>query len=113
MLDAEPSWLCVPKSINPIMNALILLAQAGAGGPVQEIARTFGVDWPHLIAQMISFGIVCILLHRFAYRPVLAMLEKRRAENSPGRANTDKIKAEMAKTETARQTVPAQANFPA
>ena len=37
------------------------------GGQVERIARTFGVDWPHLIAQIISFGIVCALLYWLAY----------------------------------------------
>ncbi len=92
------------------MNGLIMLAAAGGGGPVQEIARTFGVDWAHLIAQIISFGIVCVLLHRFAYRPVLTMLETRREEIAEGLANAEKIKAELARTEAQRQEVMAQAN---
>jgi F-type H+-transporting ATPase subunit b len=92
------------------MNGLIMLAEAGGGGPVQAIARTFGVDWAHLIAQIISFGIVCVLLHRFAYRPVLAMLESRREEIAQGLANAEKIKAELARTEAQRQEVMAQAN---
>jgi F-type H+-transporting ATPase subunit b len=92
------------------MNGLILLAQAGGGGQVQEIARTFGVDWAHLIAQIISFGIVCFLLHRFAYRPVLAMLESRRKEIAQGLANAEEIKAELARTATQRQEVMTQAN---
>jgi len=77
---------------------------------VQEIARTFGVDWAHLIAQIISFGIVCLLLHRYAYRPVLAMLEARRQEIAEGLANAEKIKAELARTEAQRQEVMTQAN---
>ena len=92
------------------MNGFILLAQAGGGGQVQEIARTFGVDWAHLIAQIISFGIVCVLLHRYAYRPVLAMLAARREEIAQGLANAEKIKAELARTETQRQEVMTQAN---
>jgi F-type H+-transporting ATPase subunit b len=92
------------------MNGFILLAQAGGGGPVQEIARTFGVDWAHLIAQIISFGIVCVLLHRYAYRPVLAMLAARREEIAQGLANAEKIKAELARTEAQRQEVMTQAN---
>jgi F-type H+-transporting ATPase subunit b len=92
------------------MNGFIILAQAGGGGPVQEIARTFGVDWAHLIAQIISFGIVCVLLHRYAYRPVLAMLESRRQEIAQGLANAEKIKAELARTEAQRQEVMTQAN---
>jgi F-type H+-transporting ATPase subunit b len=92
------------------MNSFILLAQAGGEGQVQAIARTFGVDWAHLIAQIISFSIVCALLYRYAYRPVLAMLEARREEIAEGLANAEKIKAELARTETQRQEVLAQAN---
>jgi len=92
------------------MNGFILLAEAGGGGPVQEIARTFGVDWPHLIAQIISFCIVCALLYKFAYKRVLAMLEERRKEIAQGLANAEKIKAELARTEAQRQDVMAQAN---
>ena len=92
------------------MNTLVLLAQAQGGGPIQEIARQFGVDWPHLIAQMISFGIVCALLYKFAYRRVLAMLEQRRQQIAEGLANAEKIKAELARTEAQRQETLAQAN---
>ena len=37
----------------------LMLQQEAVGGPVEKIARTFGVDWPHLTAQLISFAIVC------------------------------------------------------
>jgi F-type H+-transporting ATPase subunit b len=89
---------------------LLLLAQSGGGGQIQEIAETFGVDWSHLIAQTISFCIVAALLYRFAYHPVLAMLEKRRKQIADGLAAAERSKAELAKTETERQHVIAQAN---
>ena len=92
------------------MNALVLMAEAGSSGQIEQIARTFGVDWPHLIAQMISFGIVCFLLYRFAYGPVLRMLADRRRLIAESLANADKVKAELARTETQRQEVMAQAN---
>jgi F-type H+-transporting ATPase subunit b len=92
------------------MNGLIMLAAAGGEGPVQEIARTFGVDWSHLIAQIISFGIVCALLYKFAYKRVLAMLEERRREIEEGLANAEKIKAELARTEAQRQEVMTEVN---
>jgi F-type H+-transporting ATPase subunit b len=92
------------------MNFSVLLAEASGGGPVQEIARTFGVDWPHLIAQIISFGIVCALLYKFAYKRVLQMLAERRQEITESLANAEKIKAELARTETSRQEVMLQAN---
>src|SRR5262250_950156 len=92
------------------MSPVILLVVQATGGQVGKIARTFGVDWPHLIAQIISFGIVCALLHKFAYRPVLQILETRRTQIAEGLANTEKIKVELARTEAQRQEVLAQAN---
>jgi F-type H+-transporting ATPase subunit b len=70
---------------------------------VQQVADTFGVDWPHLIAQIISFSIVCILLYKFAYKRVLTMLEERRQRIAEGLANAEKSKAELAKAEAQRQ----------
>ena len=92
------------------MNALVLLAAASSDGQIQQIARTFGVDWSHLIAQIISFCIVCLILYRFAYRPVLKMLEERRQQIAQGLANTEQIRAELARTEAQRQVVMDQAN---
>jgi len=92
------------------VNALVLMAQAETSGQIEQIARTFGVDWPHLIAQMISFCIVCFLLYRFAYGPVLRMLADRRRLIAESLANADKVKAELARTETQRKEVMAQAN---
>jgi F-type H+-transporting ATPase subunit b len=87
------------------MNAFIFLAAAESEGQVAQIARTFGVDWVHLGAQIISFGIVCAVLYKFAYGPVLKMLEQRREEIALGKVNADKIKAELDKTEAQRKEV--------
>src|SRR5258707_7029906 len=77
---------------------------------IEQVARTFGVDWPHLIAQIFSFSIVCVLLYLFAYKRVLTMLEERRQRIAEGWANAEKSKAELTKTETQRQEVLNQAN---
>jgi len=92
------------------MNALTLLAVVQGDGQVAQIARTFGVDWTHLVAQIISFSIVCAVLHKFAYKRILAMLELRREQIRQGIANAEKIKTELDKTETQRQEVMAQAH---
>lgn len=82
------------------MSSLAMLTELQGGGQVEKITTTFGVDWPHLLAQIVSFSIVCALLYRFAYRPILKMLEERRRQIAQGIANTEKIKSELAKTET-------------
>src|SRR5215470_19222327 len=95
------------------MHAVALLVTAGGGGQVEQIASTFGVDWTHLVAQIISFCIVCIVLQRFAYKPVLKMLEGRRQQIAQGLANAEKIKTELARNEDQRQGVLDNANIEA
>jgi F-type H+-transporting ATPase subunit b len=92
------------------MDRLLLLGLGDAGGQVEQIARRFGVDWTHLVAQIVSFCIVSFLLYRFAYRPVLKMLEVRRLQIAQGLANAEKIRAELAKTEAQRREVIAEAS---
>ena len=72
---------------------------------VTRIASTFGVDWTHLGAQIISFSIVCAVLYALAYKPILRMLEARRAQIAAGLANAEKIKAELARIDSERREV--------
>ena len=81
--------------------------------PVDQIVRTLGVNWPHLIAQTISFIIVAGALTFFAYKPILNVLDERRRRIAEGLANAEKIKQELARTEAARQEVLNQANLQA
>jgi F-type H+-transporting ATPase subunit b len=83
------------------------------GNVVQEIATQFGFNTHHFIAQVISFAIVAFLLHRFAYKPILQVLEERRQRIAEGLANADRIKAELTKTEASRQEILNQANLQA
>ena len=91
------------------MLALAVQVTAESGGQVGQIARTFGVDWVHLGAQMISFGIVCGVLYALAYKPILRILEARRQQIAGGLANAEKIKAALARIEVERQDVLTQA----
>jgi F-type H+-transporting ATPase subunit b len=95
------------------MIAFFLLAAQDGDGQIAQIARTFGVDWPHLGAQIVSFAIVCAVLYKFAYGPILKMLDERRQQIAQGQANAEKIKAELDRTEFQRQEVLAQAHISA
>jgi F-type H+-transporting ATPase subunit b len=87
------------------MHVFALQAVAEGGGQIESIARTFGVDWTHLIAQSISFAIVCAILYALAYTPILKMLQVRREQIAAGLANAAKIKAELARIEVERHEV--------
>jgi F-type H+-transporting ATPase subunit b len=75
----------------------------------QDVTKTFGVDWQHFIAQCISFAIVAFVLHRYAYKPILAVLEERKKRIQESLDNTDKIKQELAGAQTKAHEVMVQA----
>ena len=87
------------------MHAVAMQAVAESGSQIESVARTFGVDWTHLGAQIVSFGIVCAVLYLLAYKPILRILDARRQQIASGLANAEKIKAELARIELERQDV--------
>ena len=68
-----------------------------------------GIQWNILLAQTISFSIVFFVLWKFAYGPIFSMLQARREKIADSLANAEKIKADVARTETERQKILAQA----
>jgi F-type H+-transporting ATPase subunit b len=104
-----------PDLSRIFMNQSVLFGSIG--GDLLEIgkntARTFGVDGPHLVSQIISFCIVAVLLYFFAYKRVLTILEERRQRIADGLANAEKSKAELQRTEANRLEVLNQANVQA
>jgi F-type H+-transporting ATPase subunit b len=94
---------------------LILAAAApGGGGGIGEMVRStgeaFGFNTSLFISQVISFLIVAFLLHRFAYKPILKVLEARRQEIAQSLANAEQIKKQLADAEASRQKTLADAN---
>lgn len=71
-------------------------------GMIGDTAAAFGVNWSHLISQMISFLIVAGLLYKWAYKPILKILDERREQITESLANAEKIKKELSSTEEAR-----------
>jgi len=95
------------------MNLTLFFAAAGGGGLVEmakETGEKFGFNLQLFISQVVSFIIVAFLLQKFAYKPILKVLEERRHRIEEGLANADRIKAELAKTEAARREILDQAN---
>jgi F-type H+-transporting ATPase subunit b len=69
----------------------------------------FGVDWGHFGAQCVSFAIVAFLLHRYAYKPILTVLAERKDRIKESLDNAEKIKQELANTQTKTHEILVQA----
>lgn len=74
-----------------------------------EIISKLGVDWKLLLAQLINFGILLFLLWKFAYRPVLDMLQKRSNLVEKSVEDAKKIGEEMEKIKKLREETMLQA----
>src|SRR5882724_8709399 len=90
---------------------LVLVAAAGAfSDTLKDTAETFGWNPWLFLSQVISFVIVALLLRRFAYKPILAVLEDRRRKIEEGQLNAEKIRKELAEAEKRYQEIVAKAN---
>ena len=67
------------------------------------------MDLPHFAAQCVSFIIVAFLLQRYAYKPILIMLEERKKRIKEGLDNAEQIKQELANTQTKTHEILVQA----
>jgi F-type H+-transporting ATPase subunit b len=87
------------------MQLLALQHAADGAGKIEQIANTFGVDWVHLGAQIVSFSMVCAVLYALAYKPILRLLEARRQQIATGLANAERIRIELAAIAAERRDV--------
>jgi F-type H+-transporting ATPase subunit b len=95
---AAPKALKKPSSILKTMDAM------------GNVARQFGVYWPNFIAQVILFAIVYFVLRKYAFGPVVAMLEERRRRIEEGQLNAERIKKQLAEAQAKYEEILARAN---
>ena len=92
------------------MNVIFLVAAGSFGDMVRDTADTFGWNPWLFLSQVVSFSIVALLLKRFAYKPILAVLEDRRRRIEEGLLNAEKIKKELAEAQKRYAEILAKAN---
>jgi len=98
------------NSIIDILATAPTGAEAEGGGVVSDIAATFKVQWPFFISQCISFLIVCLLLAKFAFRPIQKMLEQRSQRIADGEEKLKQIEQQLADSEKRTTAAIAKAN---
>lgn len=68
----------------------------GAPSGITKIAQDFGIDLPFILAQAVNFSIVAALLWYFAFKPVMATIEERKAKIAAGLKYAEDAKAQLA-----------------
>lgn len=77
---------------------------------LRDTAETFGWNPRLFFSQVVSFVIVALLLRRFAYKPILAVLEERRKQIEQAQLNAEKVKQQLAEAEQRYAEILAKAN---
>jgi len=70
-----------------------------AASKVDALVEKFGLAWPKFFAQVIIFWIVFSILKKYAFGPILGMLEQRRQRIADGEAKLEKITKDAAEAE--------------
>ena len=70
---------------------------------MNELIHNFGIDWKLLLAQAVNFFILLFLLKKFAYRPLLEIMKKRRLEIEQGLEFSEKARVELRNIGVARE----------
>lgn len=71
---------------------------------MEQIITVFGINWKLLLIQGVNFGLLLAVLYKFLYKPVLKMVDIRRAKIENAIRNAEKTEAELglAEVEKAR-----------
>lgn len=85
-------------------------ATSGSGNPAEAIIETFKVEWPLFIAQVVNIVVVLFVLYKFAFGPIQAMLEQRKARISEGEEKLKRIERQLAESEATTAAAIAKAN---
>lgn len=99
-----------------MLNAILAAAAApevAGENPLTSVARQFGWEPRLFVSQLILFVIVALVLAKFAYKPLLAMLEHRREQIAEALKNAERTRAELANAQAKAQEIVTQANLQA
>lgn len=67
---------------------------------MDQLIATFGIDWRLLLVQSVNFGLLLLVLWKFVYRPVLAMIDTRRELVADGVRKAEAADRRLAEAET-------------
>lgn len=70
-----------------------------------EALANIGVDWKLLLAQVVNFGILLFVLKRYAYQPMLKMMDERTAKIERGLLDAEAAQVKLREMEEKEKAV--------
>jgi F-type H+-transporting ATPase subunit b len=89
---------------------MTFLAAAAEPGAFETLSKTFGLHTAFFVAQVVNFFLVILVLKKFAFGPIQAMLEQRRERIIAGEEKLKRIEKQLADSEATTAAAIAKAN---
>ncbi|MED5586428.1 MAG: F0F1 ATP synthase subunit B [Verrucomicrobiota bacterium] len=96
--------------VTSLIGKMPTLLAAASGGSDGSIFEKFGVNWPKFLAQVLLFLIVYMILSKFAFKPILAILEERKQRIADSEENLKRIAAELEEADLKKGEIISEAN---
>lgn len=97
-----------PDLLFPIANLAADLVDQG-----RNVAEEFGVQWPFLFAQIVSFAVVAALLYYMGFKPVIATIDERQKKIAEGLQYSEEMKVKLAESERKQEETLREASMQA
>ncbi len=72
---------------------------------MDELVKTFHIDWKLLIAQIVNFGIVLGVLWYFAFKPLMKVMNNRTHDIEKSLKNAEEIEKKLKEAETTKEKI--------
>jgi F-type H+-transporting ATPase subunit b len=91
-------------------NVILAANEGGLLDTAYAVAETFGFNMWAFVAQVLSFSLVCGALYKFAYGPILKVLEERRHKIEVAYKEAAAVKVQVADAERRANEIVVQAS---
>ncbi|MCX6785035.1 MAG: F0F1 ATP synthase subunit B [Candidatus Komeilibacteria bacterium] len=75
---------------------------------MEELIKTFHIDWKLILAQLVNFGIVIFVIYKFFWPKIKNVLEDRAAQVSESLRRSKEIEDRLAKIKTDQEAMRAE-----
>ena len=72
---------------------------------MSELFHNIGIDWKVLLAQIVNFAILLFVLKKFAYKPILKVLNDRRKKIEEAIERSKSVDQKMAEIEILKEKI--------
>ena len=76
---------------------------------MESLLHALGIDWKLLVAQIVNFGVLAFLLHRFAFKPLMKTLDERISGAKDAEEKTSSIEEKLGEIKALEEKALAEA----